>query len=77
MTRTIPSYRASPNGCASRNQQISAADLIAAETTARGLAALRGHAEVWRTDLVDGITGALVKEELTRPRPASAARRRP
>src|SRR5262249_7501298 len=33
--------------------------------TARGLAALRSHAEVWRTDLVDGITGSLVKEELT------------
>jgi hypothetical protein len=49
-----------------RNQAISVADLIAAETTARGLAALRGHAEVWRTDLVDGITGALVKEELSR-----------
>jgi hypothetical protein len=48
-----------------RGQPISAADLIAAETTARGLAALRGHAEVWRTDLVDGLTGALVKEELT------------
>jgi hypothetical protein len=49
-----------------RKQQVSAADLIAAETTARGLAAVRGHGEVWRTDLVDGITGALVKEELTR-----------
>ncbi len=49
-----------------RKQQVSAADLIAAETTARGLAAVRGHAQVWRTDLVDGITGALVKEELTR-----------
>jgi hypothetical protein len=48
-----------------RNQQVSAADLIAAETTARGLAALRGHAEVWRTDLVDGLTGALVKEAMT------------
>lgn len=48
-----------------RKQQISAADLIAAETTARALAALRGHAEVWRWDLVDGITGALVKEELS------------
>jgi hypothetical protein len=47
-------------------QAISSADLIAAETTARGLAALRGHAEVWRTDLVDGITGALIKEEMTR-----------
>lgn len=47
-------------------QAISAADLIAAETTARGLAALRGHAEVWRTDLVDGIVGSLIKEEMTR-----------
>ncbi len=48
-----------------RNQAVSAADLIAAETTARGLAAVRGHAEVWRTDLVDGIIGALIKEELS------------
>jgi hypothetical protein len=47
-------------------QAISAADLIAAETTARGLAALRGHAEVWRTDLVDGILGSLIKEEMTK-----------
>jgi Mg-chelatase subunit ChlD len=43
---------------------VSAADLIAVETTARGLAALRSHSEVWRQDLVDGITGSLVKEEL-------------
>ncbi|MBY0523273.1 MAG: hypothetical protein K2R98_07735 [Gemmataceae bacterium] len=48
-----------------RKQQISAADLIAAETTAQALAALRGHAEVWRWDLLDGIAGALVKEELS------------
>ncbi len=47
-----------------RNQAISSADLIAAETTARGLAALRGHPLVWRTDLVDGLTAALIKEEL-------------
>ncbi len=47
-------------------QAISAADLIAAETTAHGLAALRGHAEVWRTDLVDGVIGALIKEEMSR-----------
>jgi hypothetical protein len=47
-----------------RGQQASSADLIAVETMAQGLAALRGHAEVWRTDLVDGITGALVKEEM-------------
>ena len=46
-----------------RGQPISAADLIAAETTARGLAALRGHAVVWRRDLVDGIAAALVKDE--------------
>jgi hypothetical protein len=46
-----------------RGQQISAADLIAAETTARGLAQLRGHERVWRQDLVDGIIGALIKEE--------------
>ena len=47
-------------------QAISAADLIAAETTACGLAALRGHAEVWRTDLVDGIISSLIKEEMAR-----------
>jgi hypothetical protein len=46
-----------------RGQPISAADLIAVEATARGLAALRGHAAVWRRDLVDGIAAALVKEE--------------
>jgi len=46
-----------------RGQPISAADLIAAETTARGLAQLRGHAAVWRRDLIDGIIGALIKEE--------------
>ena len=27
---------------------------------------LRGHAEVWRTDLVDGIIGSLIKEEMNR-----------
>jgi Mg-chelatase subunit ChlD len=47
-----------------KGQVVSAADLIAVETTARGLAALRGHDEVWRQDLIDGIIGSLVKEEL-------------
>jgi hypothetical protein len=47
-----------------RRQPFSTADLIAVETTARGLAALRGHQQVWRRDLVDGILGALVKDEL-------------
>jgi hypothetical protein len=46
-----------------RKQAISAADLIAAETTARALASIRGHAVVWRRDLVDGIAAALVKDE--------------
>ena len=47
-------------------QAVSAADLIAAETTARGLATLRGHPAVWRTDLVDGLIGSFIKEELSR-----------
>jgi hypothetical protein len=46
-----------------RGQRISTADLIAAETTARGLALIRGHAQVWRRDLVDGLVGAILKEE--------------
>lgn len=47
-------------------QSVSSADLIAAQTLAQGLAELRGHAAVWRNDLLDGITGALIKDELTR-----------
>ncbi len=45
-------------------QLVSPADLIAVNVTARGLAALRGHREVWRTDLVDGLTASLVKDEV-------------
>lgn len=48
-----------------RKQMVSSADLIAVETAARTLANLRGHRRVWRQDLLDGITTALVKEELT------------
>ena len=47
-----------------RNQTVSAADLIAAESTARALAAMRGHPEVWRNDLVDGLTAAIIKDDL-------------
>lgn len=47
-----------------RNQTVSTADLIAVETTARALASLRGRDTVWRQDLLDGVIGALVKEEL-------------
>jgi hypothetical protein len=45
-------------------QIASTADLIAVETCAQALAALRGHAQVWRVDLLDAITGALIKDEL-------------
>lgn len=44
-------------------QRFSSADLVAVLTTARGLASLRGHEHLWRTDLLDAITSALVKEE--------------
>ncbi len=49
-----------------RNQRVSAADLIAVEATARGLSAMRGHPQVWRTDLVDALTASLIKEELSK-----------
>ncbi|MGD8216122.1 DUF5682 family protein [Aestuariimicrobium sp. Y1814] len=44
-------------------QFVSPADLIATLTTARGLSALRGHPQVWRTDLVDAMTTTLVKDD--------------
>ncbi|HVX64777.1 MAG TPA: DUF5682 family protein [Pirellulales bacterium] len=51
-------------GLRSRKQTVSTADLIALETSARALAALRGREQVWRRDLVDAATSALVKDEL-------------
>ncbi|MDX2272298.1 MAG: DUF5682 family protein [Cyanobacteriota bacterium] len=48
-----------------QKQPVSAADWIAVETTAKALALLRGHAQVWRQDLLDGILSALVKDEVT------------
>lgn len=47
-----------------QKQTASTADLIAVETTAQALAALRGHRRLWRRDLIDGVTSALVKDEL-------------
>lgn len=47
-----------------RQQRVSSADLIAAESCAAALSRLRAHGEVWRTDLVDGLIGALIKDEL-------------
>lgn len=49
-----------------RQQTISTADLIAGQTTAIALAQLRGHQEVWRRDLVDGLRGSLLKDEVAR-----------
>ncbi len=43
-------------------QVASTADVIAIESTARALAALRGRSEIWRFDLLDAISTALVKE---------------
>ncbi|MEM6275000.1 MAG: DUF5682 family protein [Myxococcota bacterium] len=65
---TQPSHRTLLHDIARRlrkkGQSVSSADLIAVETTALALMRLRGHSEVWRKDLIDGIIGALVKDEL-------------
>jgi len=50
-------------------QRVSVADAIAATTMAEGLARLRGHACPGRTDLLDGLAAALVKEALQAPLP--------
>lgn len=47
-----------------RKQTLSTADLIAVETSARALAALRGRQHVWRRDLIDAVTSSLIKDEL-------------
>jgi hypothetical protein len=66
--RATASHRALLRQAASamreRGQTVSTADLIGVESFAQGLATLRGHAAVWRTDLVDALLGTLVKEEL-------------
>jgi hypothetical protein len=45
-------------------QAASTADLIGIEACAQALAALRGHRRVWRRDLTDAITAALVKDDV-------------
>lgn len=45
-------------------QPASTADLIAVESCAQALAALRGHARVWRRDLTDAVIAALVKDDV-------------
>ena len=50
-------------------QFVSPADLIAVQATAGALAQLRGHQQIWRTDLVEGITTALVKDDSRKEHP--------
>ncbi|MCP2099132.1 MULTISPECIES: DUF5682 family protein [Actinosynnema] len=52
-----------------RKQVVSTADLIAARTQAEGLAVLRGHPVPARVDVLDGLTSALVSEDLAQPPP--------
>lgn len=47
-----------------RKQTLSTADLIAVETSAQAIAALRGRRHVWRRDLLDAVTSCLIKDEL-------------
>jgi hypothetical protein len=55
----------------SRRQSLSSADLIAAQNSALMLQRVRGHRYVSRTDLLDGLAGALIKEALDTPLPWS------
>ncbi len=48
-----------------RRLAVSSADLVAASTLTHGLARLRGHEVPLRTDLLDGLAGALIKQELS------------
>ncbi|WP_369184855.1 DUF5682 family protein [Streptomyces sp. Y1] len=54
-----------------RRHPVSTADLVAAAALTGGLAALRGHPVPARTDVLDGLAGALVKDDLTQPLPWS------
>lgn len=47
-----------------RGQHVSSADLIATSVMAEGLARLRGHRALARSDLLDGMAAALVKDSL-------------
>lgn len=68
-TKRTASFRrllaAAVSGLRARQQTASTADLIAVETAAQALATLRGHAVVWRTDLVDALLAGLIKDDMT------------
>uniref|UniRef100_UPI001C114990 DUF5682 family protein n=1 Tax=Streptomyces brasiliscabiei TaxID=2736302 RepID=UPI001C114990 len=52
-----------------RNHPVSTADLIAARALTQGLTALRDHPRPARTDVLDGMAGALIGEDLDQPLP--------
>lgn len=52
-----------------KKQRVSPADAIAAMTLARGLRTLRGHQELARVDVLDGLAAAVVKDALDAPLP--------
>lgn len=52
-----------------RRQSLSTADLVAASTLTSALASLRAHPVPMRTDVLDGLAGALVKDGLEAPFP--------
>ncbi|HZF48401.1 MAG TPA: DUF5682 family protein [Polyangiaceae bacterium] len=52
-----------------KKQLVSAADVIAASTSAQALRILRGHEALARTDVLDGLASALIKDALEAPLP--------
>ncbi|MFE3944047.1 DUF5682 family protein [Streptomyces sp. NPDC059118] len=52
-----------------RKFPVSTADLIAARSLAQGLTALRGHPRPARIDVLDGLAGALITDDLDHPLP--------
>ncbi|MFF9765331.1 DUF5682 family protein [Streptomyces sp. NPDC014636] len=52
-----------------RRIPLSTADLIAARALSQGLARLRGHPYEARVDVLDGLAGALIADDLDRPLP--------
>lgn len=52
---------------------VSTADLIAARTMTEGLARLRGHDAPSRTDVLDGLAGTLISDDLGQPLPWAAS----
>ena len=53
----------------SRRYPVSTADLVAARTLSQGLTALRGHPRPARIDVLDGLAGALITDDLAEPLP--------